>query len=63
MTIAEMSERIRRLKEIYPFTDEDTKIRLKADDRTCGKITAVELYTFDTDNDVEIYMTAYTRQN
>ena len=61
MTIAEMKERITQLQSIYPFQDEDTKITLARDMHT-NQESGVTLYTFDTDNDVEVTMTAYKRQ-
>ena len=61
MTVAEVKERISRLKTIYPFEDGDTRIdiaRGMSTDRAIG----ITLTTFNTDMDVDITMTAYARQ-
>lgn len=46
MTIAQLNECVSRMREIYPFKDEETEIDLTVDVRCSGK-TQVFIRTYD----------------
>ena len=60
MRISEVNECLKRMKEIYPYKDSDTYIRITHSPQTCAD-RIVEIETYDEEKGVNVNLSAEPR--